>query len=161
MIDDRRVDAKNTMMAIKISNDPYDILRLSFLIESEYSPCIRNTACKAMVDMLFAHDTPHNVMGIHVIHAVLNMMRMSDDEVRSQLGCHILWSIDTKTSYMKLAPTSFIRMIDHIDVVVRTALGKHRLTCHDRQWLMHGESVLRHTAAIRRHNSSMVENTMN
>ena len=159
MSDNRRKDAKNMIIAIKNSDDPYDILRLSFLLDSEYSPSIRDTACKAMVDMLFQNDTPNNVMGIRVIHAVLNMMRMSDDPARSQLGCNILWNIDIKTPYSKLAPISFILMMEHIDSVVTETLRKHRLACHDCPWLRHAESVLRNTANIRLHYSKIDRST--
>ena len=160
MLDNHRHnDAKNTIIAMRNSDDPYDVLRLCFLLPvSEYSPFLRLAACKVMVKMLFENDKPHNVMGIRVIHAVLGMMRMSDDPVRVQLGCRILWSIDTHTSYMKVAPVSFIIMMDDIDDVVKHTLHKHRLSCHDSHWVLRAESILRHTAAIRLHESRIYAN---
>ena len=155
----RRNDAKETIVAIRDSDDPYDILRLCFLSPaSEYSASLIHAACEAMVQMLFENDKPQNVMGVRVIHAVLGMMRMSDDPVRVQLGCRILRSIDTQTSYMKLAPVSFIIMIDDIEDVVIHTLRKHRLSCYDCAWVLHPKSILRHTAAIRLHESRRCAN---
>ena len=138
------MDAKNAKIAIDKSNNPYEILQIAI---GHTESIMDDFTSNAMVKLLFNNDG--NPVGMQVIHAVLNMMRMSNHASRMQLGCHILWCIDGKTPYQKLPPIAFIVMMDEIEVVIKHAIHKFRLSCHECVWMLHAESVLRNINRIR------------
>ena len=149
MADKYHNEERNTITAIKQSNNPYEILQIM-----QIAPCsmyLRDAASKSMLKIFFDNDLHGNQKSKQVIHAVLNMMRLSRIEDRQKLGCHILWRICVETPYQKLPPKAFVEMIDEVEFVVTRSMRSYRLKCHQCVWLLHADSVLRNIEKIRIH----------
>ena len=134
---------------INNSCDPHEIMRVVFKEQrTQYSDELESIAASRMKNLVRHDDTQGYKQGLLVIHAVLDMMRGTEQvQSHQKLGCEIFWSMSIP-DLNSMIPVVFILMLDQIEDAVYMAVSVYSISRVS--WIRNANKTLQRIDTLRK-----------